>query len=328
MTKKEQYDKISIYEYVRRQRKAVRLVAKQIGKYTLPRYSVLMSVYDKELPENLNESLESMLMQSYPPSDLVLVCDGKLTNELNIIAKSFQDEYKKIFRLVRIDENVGVGKAVNKGIEACRCEYIVRMDSDDISVPDRCMKEMLLFAVKPELDIVGSYVEEFDDDTDEVLGVREVPILHDDIVRYSKRRNPFNRQSLAFRKSKAIEIGGYSDLKLCEDYEFAARMLSEGAKGQNIPEVLVRYRVDHRTPEVRKSWRLTKGFIKVRWVIFTSGYTGFRDFFVPCALQMGLFILPQKFTRWVYFKFLWETEQSSKKDPKKKRDGGRKKREK
>lgn len=62
----------------------------RVGKYTLPEYSVLMSVYDRELPENLNESLESMLMQSYPPSDFVLVCDGKLTCELNIIVKSFR----------------------------------------------------------------------------------------------------------------------------------------------------------------------------------------------------------------------------------------------
>ena len=65
----------------------------RVGKYTLPEYSVLMSVYDRELPENLNESLESMLMQSYPPSDFVLVCDGKLTCELNIIVKSFEDEF-------------------------------------------------------------------------------------------------------------------------------------------------------------------------------------------------------------------------------------------
>lgn len=286
-------------------------MGRRVGKYTLPRYSVLMSVYDKEIPENFNESLESMLMQSYPPSDFVLVCDGKLTNELDVIAKSFQNEFKSIFNIIKLDENVGVGKAVNKGIEACRCDYIVRMDSDDVSLPDRCLKQMLLFAAEPELDIIGSYVEEFDDKTKNSLFIKEVPIMHDDIVAFSKRRNPFNRQTLAFKRSKAIEIGGYSDLKLCEDYEFAARMLSEGARGQNIPEVLVRYRVDEKTPEIRKSWRLTKGFIKVRWVIFTSGYTSFKDFFAPCMLQLGLFILPKKFTRWVYRKFLRKAHENS-----------------
>lgn len=263
-----------------------------------------MSVYDRELPENLNESLESMLMQSYPPSDFVLVCDGKLTCELNIIVKSFQDEFKHIFHIVQIDENVGVGKAYNEGIKACKCDYIVKMDSDDISLPNRCLKQMTLFAVKPNLDIIGTYVEEFDTDTDEVVSVKKVPVMHKDIASYSKRRNPFNRQSVAFRKSFAEKIGGYSDLKMCEDYEFIARMLQHGAKGQNIPEVLVRYRIDENTVDTRKSWEHTKAFIRVRWIIHRSGYTGFRDFFMPCALQLGLFIFPRKFTRWVYRTFL------------------------
>ena len=276
----------------------------RVGKYKLPPYSVLMSVYDKELPENLNESLESMLMQSYPPADFVLVCDGKLTCELNIIAKSFENEFKNIFHIVRIDENVGAGKAFNMGIQACRYEYIVKMDSDDISEPDRCLKQMTLFAIKPKLDMVGTYVEEFDNDSGETVAIRKVPIMQNEIVDYSKRRNPFNRQSVAFRRSTAIQAGGYSDLERCEDYEFVDRMLAKGAMAQNIPEVLVKYRIDKNTPEIRKSWKRTKGFIKVRWVIHRSGYTGFRDFFVPCAIQLGLFIFPRRFTRWVYEKFL------------------------
>ncbi len=276
----------------------------RVGKYTLPEYSVLMSVYDRELPENLNESLESMLMQSYPPSDFVLVCDGKLTCELNIIVKSFQNEFKNIFRIIQIDENVGVGKAYNEGIKACKYDYIVKMDSDDISLPNRCLKQMTLFAVKPKLDITGTFVEEFDTMTDEVVAVKKVPVMHKDIVAYSKRRNPFNRQTVAFKKSFAEKIGGYSDLKICEDYEFIARMLQHGAKGQNIPEVLVRYRIDENTVDTRKSWIHTKAFIRVRWIIYRSGYTKFKDFFMPCALQLGLFVFPRKFTRWFYKTFL------------------------
>lgn len=276
----------------------------RVGKYTLPEYSVLMSVYDRELPENLNESLESMLMQSYPPSDFVLVCDGKLTCELNIIVKSFQNEFKNIFRIIQIDENVGVGKAYNEGIKACKYDYIVKMDSDDISLPNRCLKQMTLFAVKPKLDITGTFVEEFDTMTDEVVAVKKVPVMHKNIVAYSKRRNPFNRQTVAFKKSFAEKIGGYSDLKICEDYEFIARMLQHGAKGQNIPEVLVRYRIDENTVDTRKSWIHTKAFIRVRWIIYRSGYTKFKDFFMPCALQLGLFVFPRKFTRWFYKTFL------------------------
>jgi glycosyltransferase involved in cell wall biosynthesis len=279
-------------------------VSKQIGRYTLPEYSVLMSVYDRELPENLNESLESMLMQSYPPSDFVLVCDGKLTNELNIIVKSFENEFKKIFRIVRIEENVGTGKALNEGIKACKYDFIVRMDSDDISLPNRCLKQMLLFAVRPGLDIIGTYVDEFDDSTEMTVATKKVPVMNKEIKKYSKYRNPFNRQSVAFRKSFAEKIGGYSDLKLCEDYDFVVRMLYNGARGQNIPESLVRYRVDKSTADVRRSFRMTRGFIRVRWEIYKLGYTHFHQFLLPCIMQMVMFILPKRFTNWVYGRFL------------------------
>ena len=255
----------------------------RIGGYELPEYSVMMSVYDQELPENLNESLESMLMQSYPPSDFVLVCDGKLTNELNIIAKSFQDEYKTIFRIIQINENVGVGKAYNIGIEACKCDYIVKMDSDDISMTNRCLKQMALFAVCPELDIVGTFVEEFDSETGKTVSVKKVPVLHDDIVEFAKR--------------------------LCEDYEFSARMIRNGAKCQNIPEVLVRYRINENTVDVRKSSKHTKAFIRVRWIIFRAGDTSFRDFLIPCMTQIALFILPRRFTAWFYRKFLRHSDE-------------------
>ncbi len=263
----------------------------------------MMTVYDKELPANLNESMESMLMQSYPPKEFVLVCDGKLTCELNIIAKSFQSEFKDIFKIVRIDENIGVGPANNEGIASCSYDYIVKMDSDDISLPERCAKQMMLFAVHPELDIVGTYAEEFDSESGETIGIRKTPIKQEDILKYAKRRTPFNRQTIAFRKSFAQKIGGYSDLKLCEDYEFMVRMLQNGAQGQNIPEPLVRYRVSQADLCRRKNWEMTKGFIKVRKIIYDSGFSSLKDFLLPVTAQLGLFILPSSVTK-KFYKYL------------------------
>lgn len=273
-------------------------------KYNLPEYSLLMTVYDRELPANLNESLESMFMQTYPPKEVVLVCDGKLTCELNIIAKSFQSEFRDIFKIVRIDENVGVGRANNEGIKACSRQYIMKMDSDDISLPDRCAKQMMLFALHPELDIIGTFAEEFDAETEKTIAVRKTPVKQEQILKYAKRRNPFNRQTIAFKKSMAEEIGGYSDIRMCEDYEFIVRMLQHGAQGRNIPEALVRYRVSEVDLKHRKSWKNTKGFIKVRKIIHKNGYSGFRDFVVPCIAQLGLFVLPSCFTRWAYRRIL------------------------
>ena len=266
----------------------------------LPPYSVLMSVYDRETPENLNASLDSMLLQTYPPDEVVLVCDGKLTCELNIIAKSFESEFKPYFRIVRIDDHVGAAAALNEGIKVCTCPYIVRMDSDDISYPERCRRQMELFAAKPHLDMIGTFAEVYDIDRHETVGVKQLPTKHKDIKKYARRRNPFCRQTLAFRRDKAVWAGGYAELEECEDYEFAARMLANGAKARNIPEVLVRYRISEADYKKRKSFRSTKNFIRVRKMIRRSGFSSLADVVIPSTMQLMLCILPWRFTRRFY----------------------------
>lgn len=276
----------------------------KVGKYTLDKYSVLIELCRSELPENLNVCLESMLMQSYPPSELVLVCRQDLTNELRIIVKSFQNEYKDIFRIVSAGDDMTVGQALNKGIEACSYDYIVRMDSDDISKEDRCLKQMTLFAIKPNLSISGTFVEEFDSQTGQPIDIKRVPVLHQEITKYAKKRNPFNRQTVAFKKSAALAVGGYSDSAEFEDYELIVKMLMNGQYGQNIPEPLVRYRVSEDTFRQRKSLKRTKAFIRVRRTFCQYGFCKFRDLIMPCSVQCLLTIMPRRFTKWFYKKYL------------------------
>ena len=271
----------------------------------LPPYSLLMSVYDMELPENLNESLDSMLMQTCPPSEVVLVFDGKLTCELTIIAKSFESEYRRMFKIVRIDEHVGAAAALNEGIKACTCPYIVRMDSDDIAYPDRCEKQMTLFRDSPKLDMVGTFCEVYDFEKDETIGVKAVPVSNKKIVKHAKKRSPFCRQTLAFKREKAIEAGGYAEIDECEDYEFAARMLASGAKARNIPEPLVRFRVSDRDFKKLSSFSHSKNVIRVHKMIRRSGFCSLFDVILPSAFQMLLCILPWRVTR-RYYKRRWK----------------------
>ena len=276
----------------------------KVGKYTLAPYSVLMELCSTELPENLNVCLESMLMQSYPPADFVIVCTQKLTNELRIIVKSFQNEFKGVFNIVTAGSETSIGQALNKGLEACKCEYVLRMDSDDISKENRCIKQMTLFAIKPKLDISGTFVEEFDSDTDEVISTKKVPVLNKDIVRYAKKRNPFNRQTVAFRKSAAEAVGGYADAEMFEDYDLIVKMLMSGCHGQNIPEALVRYRVDGNTIRQRRSLKRTKAFFGIRRRFMKYGFCKVTDVIPPCAVQGLLFVMPAGFTKWFYKMFL------------------------
>ena len=269
----------------------------------LPRYSVLMSVYSGENPDFFRASVESILDQTYPPDDFVLVCDGTLTHELENAVRFYEENYE-CFRPVRLANKVGTGECGNIGIEHCKNEYIVKMDSDDIALPNRCEISMYVLAKHPEIDILGAFIDEFDSDTGVFISTKKTPVSHKEIVKYARRRNPFNNQTLVFKKTFAKKIGGYSNIKRCEDYEFVVKMLASGARGRNIGRTLVKYRTSPENFVRRKNWRNTKSFIQVRWRIYKMGFSHFMDFIVPCAAQLVMFALPSAFTRKIYKKIL------------------------
>ena len=118
-------------------------------------YSVLMSVYIKEKPEYLKEAITSILNQTVKTNDFVIVCDGPLTEGLNKVIADFVTTYSGLFNVYRLEHNMGLAKALNNGILQCKNEIIVRMDSDDVSMPDRVEKQMKAMKEK-NADIVGS----------------------------------------------------------------------------------------------------------------------------------------------------------------------------
>ena len=270
----------------------------------LPAYSVAMSVYAGERPEFLRQSLESMLTQTHPCTELILVCDGKLTPRLDEVIEEYERRFGGRMTTLRMDKPVGVGECANAAIGAASTEFIVKMDSDDIAAPRRCEMQLGFMSRHPALDMCGAYIEEFDSDTGESIAVKRTPLKNREIRRYARRRNPFNNQTLVYRRRSALSLGGYSDVRRCEDYEFVVRMLAAGAIGANIPRVLVRYRVTEANLARRRNLRNTLSFISVRWRIFRMGYSSLIDFLIPCAAQIALFILPGSLTGKLYGRFL------------------------
>lgn len=202
-------------------------------------YSVLMSVYAKDAPEHFKTSIESMLDQTVPPAQFVLVCDGPLTPELDEVIEGFGDRLE----VVRLPQNKGLGSALEEGLKHCTCALVARMDSDDISLPDRCEKQLAAFGQNPELAVVSGAIEEFSDDPDHPFAKRSVPLTHEEIVRYSKRRNAFNHVTAMFNKQAILKAGGYNgEFYLFEDYDLWTRVLMSGAETANLPDTLVKVR--------------------------------------------------------------------------------------
>lgn len=255
-------------------------------------YSVLMSVYYKENPAHLRESIRSMLDQTAPPDDFVLVCDGPLNEWLDGVIAQFQEEYPRLFQVIRLEKNVGIGGAANEGLRYCRNELIAKMDADDIALPHRCARQLALFGQNPQLAIVGAQLAEFKGSTSNVVAVRRVPLMHKEICRYARRRMPFNNQTIMYKKSAVQATGGYLELQRCEDYSLVVRMLQTGAFSQNLDEVLVYFRLSEDAYRRRGMRENLASFIRVRWDIHRSGFSSLADFLIPCAGQVLLSAMP------------------------------------
>ena len=265
----------------------------------MEKYSVLMSLYKKEHPEYLRLALDSMLNQTVKPDEIVLVEDGPLTPELYAIL----NEYPMLHR-VKNEKNLGLGLALNEGLKVCRNELVARMDTDDISKPDRCEKQLRRFEEKPELAIVGSHIDEFVGTPDNIISQRKVPLTSEAIYNFAKKRSAFNHPAVMYRKSAVMAEGGYSDLKRNQDVDLFGRMLFKGYKAENIDEALLWFRSSDELAARRKSWENTKSYIDTIKKFWKMGYSSFADYAKVAVAQTGMFILPTSMQNWVYKKFL------------------------
>lgn len=255
-------------------------------------YSVLMSVYNKEKPEYLKQSIDSLLNQTLFPEQIVIVKDGPLTEELNSIIDKYKSKYNELFTVVTIEENVGLGKALDEGLKHCRNNLVARMDSDDISLPDRCEKQVQEFIKDKDLSIIGTMVDEFYEDPNKIVTSRIVPTKHEDIVKYMRRRSPFNHTSVMFKKSEVIRSGGYGKFRYKQDLDLFSRMINNGCKTSNINESLVLFRSNENNFKRRKSWLYCKSYIVVQYVIWRRGHCTFYDFLYVVLGQTIMFISP------------------------------------
>ena len=208
-------------------------------------YSVLMSVYKNDSPEFLDLALKSIYEnQTHKPDEVVVVLDGPITPELTDVLDRFKAGKEDVVKYYPQKVNLGLGEALRIGSEKCTCDYILRMDSDDISDSKRFEKQISYVEAHPEIDVLGTDIAEFIQTSDETdKRVRSCPAKHEDIVRMGKKRNPMNHVSVCMKKSALEKCGGYQTLLLLEDYYLWLHMIIAGCKLANINESLVYVRV-------------------------------------------------------------------------------------
>lgn len=226
-------------------------------------FSVLMSVYQKEKPEYLEQALDSVIKQTLPPNEIVLIEDGILTEALYQVI----EEKKKVFpelRTYQFKENVQLGRALAKGVELCKYELIARMDTDDIALEKRFELQYTYMEEHPEVAVSGGWMEEFSSDDENYRKVKTMPETMEEIVKYARYRNPINHMTAMFRKSVVLEAGNYRHFPYLEDYDLWVRMLASGKIINNINQVLVKSRINRSLYNRRGGMQYFKQYRKLR----------------------------------------------------------------
>ena len=266
-------------------------------------YSVLMSVYYKEKPEYLKAAIESIIAQSKKTDDFILVCDGPLTKELDAVIELFQAKYNSIFHVYRLSKNCGLGAALNYGISMCKNDIVARMDSDDIAMKCRCELQFDFLEHNPSIAILSGKVLEFYDDVSSIIGVRNVPATHEEICRYSKKRNPFNHPCVMYRKHCVMNAGGYSEeFHLFEDYHLWMKMLMMGYQGANLEEPLLYMRTPRAFYKRRGGLYYAKDMLRFHKWIYRTKWTNCIDFCTGAIPHAIVCLLPNTARKIIYGK--------------------------
>lgn len=273
------------------------------------KFSVLMSVYYKENPSWFKTALDSVMNQTLQPNEIVLIEDGKLTDELYKVIEEYKNQYSNLFKIIPLEKNSGLGEALRVGILNCSNELIARMDTDDIARNDRFEKQIKFLTENPNIDLVGSWISEFENNPEEIISYRQLPTEHQEIYKFGQFRCPVNHMTVMYKKSAVLKAGNYQTFKCIEDYYLWARMLKQGAKFANIPECLVNARAGNAMFKRRAN--LTYFFnseFPLHTELYKMHYISLAQYLRNITSKFLLRVIPQWAMAIVYIKFLRKGE--------------------
>lgn len=226
--------------------------------------AIILSVYKAEIPEHLYQSLSSLFSQTMSV-DVYLYIDGGITEPLEKVIKDF--EFQSGFYVIRGKTNKGLAFALNTLIEVTSnkgYKYIARMDTDDISRSDRIEKQFRFMEEHPDVDVLGGYCHEFG--SEYALELKKVPLEHEELKKYSIIRCPFIHPTVMFRGSVFKDRIRYPvDTRFTEDMALWFCLLDKGYRFQNLPEVLLDYRINDDTFSRRRGFKKAVSEFSVRF---------------------------------------------------------------
>ena len=270
------------------------------------KFSVSICVYGGDNAEYFDTAMGSVFNQTLPPDEVVLVVDGPVGEGISAVIDKYKNTYESL-KVIQLEKNVGHGNARRIGMDACSYEIIALMDADDISVENRFEKQIEIFKQKENISIVGGLIKEFINETNNVVGMRDVPQEDADIKQYMKKRCPMNQVTVMFKKSDVQCVGGYIDWYCEEDYYLWLRLALADKSFYNIQENLVYVRVGEEMYQRRGGVKYFKSEAKLQKYMLDNKIIGIPRYLINVTERLILQVLmPNKLRGWVFKMFARE----------------------
>ena len=205
--------------------------------------SVLASVYKSEKATNLERALQSIYTdQTMKPDEIILIQDGPLGDELLSVISAWKKKLGDILVLIVNEQNIGLTKSLIKGIELAHGKYIARMDTDDISLPERFEKQYNYLEKHLDIDVLGGAIQEFNSQEGN-LCVRVFPLDNESAKKYICKGSPVAHPAAMIRKSLFLDGVNYnSNYRTSQDLALWFDVLASGHKINNLPDVILKFR--------------------------------------------------------------------------------------
>ena len=261
------------------------------------KFSVILPIYKKTNYKIFIKSFESILSQSLSPNELLVIYDGPVNGNIKKLVDSKKKTYKFI-KILNFPSNNGLGKVLKIAVCKSSYNYIMRCDSDDISLKNRFKDQIAFLKKNNKIDVLGSNIMEIYEK--KYFSIKKLPEKSKDLKKFSLFRNPINHSSVIFKKNKIINSGNYLDMPFFEDYYLWLRVLKSGGKFHNIQKNLVLMGVDDNYYDRRSGLKYFINYVNFLNKIRKDKIISYFIYTLNFILRFHIVYLPRSIIRKVY----------------------------
>ena len=260
-------------------------------------FTILQSVYNKDKPEFLWQSLKSIADNTVQPESIILVKDGKLSDALETVITEWKS--KLPLKVVGYEQNRGLAYALSYGLKFVETDLVARMDSDDIAMPNRFKIQESYMKQHPDVEILGGSLEEFNDEGT-LHKVRTYPQNFTAIKNSIHKASPLGHPTVMFRHSLFKRGYRYSNqFFICEDVVLWFEALAGGIKINNIHDIVLKFRRNDSMMNRRGKKKAWSEFLAYTYGIHMLDGIFTIKYIYPCA-RLLFRLMPSSIIKFIY----------------------------